>query len=244
MPFLNKIRSVLARANHDYTSHRNPVGSGVPVAMLVILVPAGCAQQPVLEPLEEPGHATANTYAWECERNFAFVAREEGDAMWLFLPGHAVQIPRADDGPGTSYRGADIYLNHQNGKARLKTPDSRYEYCQNNIPRAAREHARLNGVDFRATGNAPGWTMEITLDGEIQLFTDSDDTTYHFITPEPVVIESERKTLYSAQNKTHQIIIELVGTACSDGYTGETHEVSVNISINDLHLKGCGGALH
>ena len=221
-----------------------PAGRTRAMAALILLSLAGCARQPVLEPLDEPRHATAKTYAWECERNFAFVAREEGDAMWLFLPGHAVQLPRLEDGPGTSYRGAGIYLNHQNGQARLVTPDNRYEHCQNNTQRAVREHAKLNGVDFRATGSAPDWTLEITLDGDLQLVTDPGNTTYRFTTPEPVVIESVRKTLYSAQNEAHQIVVELEGTACSDAGTGETHEVTVNISIDDRRLKGCGGALH
>jgi len=214
------------------------------MAVLILLLLASCARQPVLEPLEEPGGAPAQTFAWECERNFAFVAREEGDAIWLFLPGHAVQIPRVEDGPGTSYQGSDIRLNHQNGQASLELPDGNYEHCQNNTRRAAREHAKLNGVDFLATGNAPDWTLEITLDGVMRLVTGADDTTYRFNTPEPVVIESEQKTLYSAQTPGHQIVIELVGSSCRDASTNETHEVTVNISINDRRLKGCGGALH
>jgi len=121
---------------------------------LALLLFAGCSRQPVLEPLGLPERAPAQTYAWECERNFAFAAREEGGAMWLFLPGHAVQLPRVEDGPGASYRGPDIRFHHQNGQACLELPDGRYDHCQNNTQRVAREHVKLNGVDFRATGSA------------------------------------------------------------------------------------------
>jgi len=211
---------------------------------LILLLLAGCTHQPVLKPLSEPEHLPAQTRAWECERNFAFVSREEGGAIWLFLPGHAVQLPRVDDSSGASYRGKDIHFRQNNGQAQLELPDQYYEHCRNNRQRAAWENAKLNGVDFRATGNAPDWTLEITLDGDMQLVTGSKDTTYHFVTPEPLVIESARKTLYSAQNKAHQIIVELSGTPCHDISTGETREVTVNISLDEHRLKGCGGALH
>ncbi|TCK18859.1 putative membrane protein [Thiogranum longum] len=211
---------------------------------LILLLLAGCARHPVLEPLGEPKLTAARTWAWECESNFAFVAREEGNAMWLFLPDHAVQLRRVDDNSGPRYQSKEILFRHKNGQARLELAGTRYEHCRNNPLRAAREHARLNGIDFRATGNAPDWILEIKLDGDMQLVTGPDKTAYHFVTPEPLVIESEHKTLYSARNKHHQVVVELTGTPCHDATIGEMYEVSVNISLDDRKLKGCGGALH
>ena len=91
--------------------------------------------------------------------------------MWLFLPGHAVQLPRVDSITGTSYRGKSITFQLNNGRATLKLPNQHYEHCKNNTQRAAWENARLDGVDFRATGSAPDWTLELTLDGDMQLVT-------------------------------------------------------------------------
>ena len=210
----------------------------------ILLLFSGCARQPILEPLDTLERTPAQTYAWECERNFAFVARREGDAMWLFLPGHAVQLPRIEDSSGDSYRGKDIRFLQNNGQAQLTLPNQHYEHCQNNRQRAAWENARLNGVDFRASGNAPDWILELTLDGDMQLLTGTGHKHYDFPTPEPVVLESARKTLYSAQNKSHQIIVELNGTPCRDPITGEPREVTVNISLDNRLMKGCGSALH
>ncbi len=211
---------------------------------LILLFFTGCARHPVLGPLNEPKLATAHTWAWECESNFAFVAREEGHAMWLFLPDHAVQLRRVDDDSGPRYQSKEVLFRHKNGRAWLELAGTPYQYCRNNPQRAAREHARLNGVDFRATGNAPDWTLEIKLGGDMKLVTGTDKTVYHFVTPEPLVIESEHKTLYSARNKHHQVVVELAGTPCHDANTGEVHEITVNISLDERRLKGCGGALH
>ncbi|VAW73574.1 hypothetical protein MNBD_GAMMA15-2211 [hydrothermal vent metagenome] len=211
---------------------------------VVFLLLTGCARQPVLEPLTSPVSAPSQTWAWECERNFAFVARQEGDAMWLFLPGQAVQLPRIKGEPGNRYHSEAIRFQHQNGKARLELTDAIYEHCRNNVQTAAREHAKLNGVDFRATGNSPDWILDITLDGDMQLVTGADHATLVFATPEPLILENERKTLYTAQNKKHQIIIELVGKPCRNARTGNTRAVTVNISVDERKLKGCGGALH
>lgn len=214
------------------------------IAAFISLLLTSCARHPVHRLPAIAEHVTARTWAWECERNFAFVTRQEGDAMWLFLPSHAVQLPRIKGGDGTTYRSTDIRFQQQDNHAQLELPDSRYEHCRNNIQRAAWEHAKLNGVDFRATGDAADWVLEITLDSDMQLVMDSDDTTYSFVTPEPLIIESDRRTLYSAQNRTHQIIVELTGKPCRDTSTGEARDVTVNINIDERRLNGCGSALH
>lgn len=213
------------------------------LSALTLLLLSGCARQPVLEPLAPPGHPVVQTRAWECGGNFSFVTREEGQVIWLFLPDRALQLLQDRNSSGKRFHSKDIDFIQQGNTASLKLPDTRYDDCRNNVQRAAREHARLNGADFRATGKAPDWALEITLDGDMQLVTGADKTIYHFVTPDPLVIESERKTLYSTRNRHHQIVVELTGTPCHDS-NGETHEVSVNISLDDRRLKGCGGALH
>ncbi len=213
-------------------------------AALILLITSGCARQPVLEPLTYPDPASPQTRAWECERNFAFVSRREGDAIWLFLPGQAVQLPGTEDGPSNRYRSATIDFQYRGEHAQLKLPDVTYKHCRNNTQASAREHARLNGVDFRASGHSPDWILDITLDGDMQLVTGADHALLIFTTPEPLILEHERKTLYTTQNKRHQIIVELTGNSCRDLRTGETHEVTVKISLDDRRLQGCGGALH
>ena len=214
------------------------------IQALAFLFLTACARHPVLEPLDTPKSESAQTYVWECERNFAFVAHQEGNAIWLFLPDHAVQLPAVKNNSGSSYRSTDISFDYRDGQATLELPEGRYEHCRNNAQRAAWEHAKLSGVDFRATGIAPDWILEITLDGNMRLINKSDGSNYRFVTPKPLVLENERKTLYSTQNKAHQIIVELVGKQCRDINTGVTREVTVNISIDDQKLQGCGGALH
>lgn len=225
-----------------HSKYRRPAFHGIRVLALLFLT--ACARQPVLESLDTPKPESAKTYVWECERNFTFVAYQEGSAIWLFLPDHAVQLPAVKSNFGSSYRSADISFDYRDGQATLKLPEDRYEHCRNNTQRAAREHARLNGVDFRATGIAPDWTLEITLGGNMQLINKTDNSAYQFVTPKPLVLVNERKTLYSTQNKAHQIIVELVGKQCRNINTGVTREVTVNISIDDQKLQGCGGALH
>jgi len=98
-----------------------PVWRSIAVtSTLILLLLTGCARQPALKPLGAPEPAPAQTYAWECERNFAFVSRREGNAMWLFLPDHAVQLPGTGDAPDEDYRSANIHFQHHNGQASLE----------------------------------------------------------------------------------------------------------------------------
>jgi len=225
---------------HPRLANRPTTGS----ALLILALVSGCARSPTLETLDGPGPAQAQTLALECERNFAFVARTEADAAWLFLPGRAVQLPRDKGGIGDNYSGAGIHFRYRHGRAQLELPDTRYLHCQNNPRRAAREHAKLNGIDFRATGAAPDWSFELTLDSDMELLTLPDRTRYRFTTPEPEVLEQARKTLYSAHNKSHQIVIELADTPCHNPGTKEALDVTVRIWLDDRVFRGCGGALH
>jgi len=211
----------------------------------ILLLLSACTSQPTRKDLLTKRPIPVQTRAWECERNFAFVSREEGKVIWLFLPDHAVQLPRTGEANGaTSFRGTAIVFRQHGGQAWLELPDASYEHCRNNVERAARETAKLDGVDFQASGHAPDWVLDITLDGDMRLSTGPDHTRYTFRTPDPIIIESERETLYSTQNRAHQVIVELSGVPCRDTTSGETREVTVNISLDDRRLKGCGSALH
>ena len=100
--------------------------------------------------------------------------------------------------------------------------------------------AKLRGVAFRAVGQEPGWLLEITNGEEILLVSDYGQNRHTFPYVEPQEDKAARRTVFQV-NETTSVLIE--GKPCSDTMSGESFEVTVEVSLGETVLKGCGRAL-
>lgn len=194
---------------------------------------------------ETPAAETkARTFVYECPDEFSFVARTETGRVWLFLPGKTIDLPHVPSASGAKYsNGSDTFWSKAD-EALIETGDGKHGGCRNNHARAIWEHARLNGVDFRALGNEPGWYMEISNKQDILLVTDYGQRTYRFPSS---IIKSEpndRTTIYSASSNDNIIEVVIKGDPCRDSMSGEAFAATVSVVVNDKRYTGCGKALH
>jgi putative lipoprotein len=194
---------------------------------------------------EKPAVDTAaRTFVFECPDDYSFIVRTQSDNAWLFLPGKTIDLPRASSASGIKYAGDNITFWNKGNEALLETGDSRHTGCRNNPAKAVWEHAKLNGVDFRATGNEPGWYMEISNKRDILFVTDYGQTAYRF---KSATIKSEphaRSAVYNARNRDDSIEIVVTAEPCRDTMSGEAFSSAVSVLINDKRLSGCGKPLH
>ena len=184
------------------------------------------------------------TYVYECADGYSFTARTETDRVWLFLPGKTVDLQRVESASGTKYAGNAIAFWNKGDEARLETEALTRADCRNNRARAIWEHAKLNGVDFRALGNEPGWTMEISNKRDILLVTDYGQQSYRFTDATIKSKAHSRTTVYNARNEQDLVEVVITGTTCRDSMSDESFPASVSVLINDRRLQGCGRALH
>jgi len=186
----------------------------------------------------------AQTFVYECPDDFSFVARTEAGKAWLFLPGKTIDLPHVPSASGNKYsNGSDTFWS-KTDEALIETGNDRHAGCRNNRARAIWEHAKLNGVDFRALGNEPGWYMEISNKQDILLVTDYGQRTYRFPSS---IIKSEpndRTTIYSASSNDNVIEVVIKGDPCRDSMSGEAFAATVSVVVNDKRYTGCGKALH
>jgi uncharacterized membrane protein len=180
--------------------------------------------------------------AYECRDGLEFVARIQHDTAWLFLPGMTRHLERTPSNWGTEYALENSTLRIEGQTARLQLENVIRE-CVNNRRHAIWEHAKLNGAHFRATGNEPGWNMEIYSDS-IKLVLDYGASTERFATPAPIEDATAHRTTYESVNDSHRLTVTLEGGGCSDTMSGEEFEVSVTVTLGERVLRGCGRALH
>lgn len=100
------------------------------------------------------------------------------------------------------------------------------------------EEARRRGVDFRATGNEPGWYLEI-YDGERMHFVYAYGE-QEVTTPVPVPTTEAGRTVYHAQAEAHDLTVMLEDTACTDSMSGAAFPTTVSVTLDGETYRGCG----
>lgn len=184
------------------------------------------------------------TYVYECDQQYSFTARIEGVKVWLFLPYETISLPHIAAASGAKYSDGNSLFWTKGNEVMLEVNSVSYHSCKNNRSRAIWEHAKLNGVDFRAVGNEPGWVLTISEGNKVVFKSNYGQTINEFITPPPVTDQNTRTTLYQASEKEHTILIALEGTPCSDTMSGEKFETTVSVILDGKEFNGCGKALH
>ena len=210
------------------------------------VVLAGCAGAPknsVQCTTENPGDFGRNpVLAMQCD-GLDFVAELREDGAYIFLPDFSGLLPRVPSDSGMAYQAENIRLHTDGDRGRLEYGGRVYDSCQNDRRAAIVEQAKLNGVDFRAVGNEPGWLMEIS-DTTVMLLSDfgAERCTYSGATS--TTDPGAGRTVYSAGFGEHSIQVLLENRPCNDVMSGEPFPATVTVTRFQDTLHGCGQALH
>lgn len=188
--------------------------------------------------------AQAGTFVYECDKGFRFSARVEGDDAWLFLPGQTVKLPHVVSGSGARYSDDSVMFWSKGEEALLEVGSTSYRHCKSNRSEAIWEAAKLDGVDFRAVGNEPGWHLEVREGQKIVFVTDYGKKRYDFMSAAPQTDQGTRTAVYRSLENVTPFTVTLKGEPCTDTMSGEKFATTVVVRGPDNTYRGCGRALH
>ncbi len=212
------------------------------VSMIGLLFSA-CTQEHIeKEIIEQTSEKATKTFVYTCEDDFQFTVRREGDATWLFLAQKTVTLAQVESASGIKYRDDDVLFWAKGEEALLELSDKRYR-CKSDRKQAIWEAARLDGYDFRATGNEPGWHLLINA-REIDYIGDHGQIHHHFLGVDLSVDEQQNKSTYKAIEGSHELSITLEAKKCLDSMSDDSYETTVTLMIDGKELHGCGKTLH
>lgn len=105
-----------------------------------------------------------------------------------------------------------------------------------------------NGIDFKATGNEPFWSLEINFDKSMHFNTLNG---IDIITPVPEGVKAmdANVTRYRAQTEQGELIVQIAKQECTNDMSGKKSDYSVTVNYkrnNDKdyqNYKGCGAYL-
>ncbi len=180
------------------------------------------------------------TYVFVCDDQTHYVVRVTGAEAWVFRPEGTIRLPAEPGGGEARFSDGSFVLRIEGERAWLGAAGGVLSSCRNDRRQAVWERARLDGADFRAVGNEPGWTLEIFEGSRLVLVADYGDTRLELTLPEPSVDAAARKTRW----ETSELILEVVSRRCRDSMSGEEHESEVWLTWQGRALRGCGRALH
>ena len=145
---------------------------------------------------------------------------------------------------GARYEGDGVLLWTHGAEALLEVDGVRQKPCRENRRRSIWEHAKLSGVDFRAVGNEPGWTLELREGRQMRFIYDYGQSEVTTPCPDPVTDLAARRTVYATTDDEHQLTVTLSGEPCADTMSGEQFSTTVMVSLDGRMFHGCGRPLH
>jgi uncharacterized membrane protein len=123
-------------------------------------------------------------------------------------------------------------------------PDGGHLDCELDRRASIWEHAKLNGVDFRATGNEPGWVLEVREGERLDLSYDYGQSSLSVPIDETSTDTASRTTTFSGTAAGLKLTVTLSGEGCSDTMSDETFPTRVEVAFAERKLSGCGRPLH
>jgi hypothetical protein len=195
-----------------------------------------------------------NTTVFECRpagvEPFEFTVRRGAAELALWLPqsfDRAYQV-LSEEYVGTTftglYREGDVSVDLADASVELGVGGQRFTGCRENRLRSVWEHAKLSGVNFRATGEDPAWYLEIR-EGDRMEFRSSRDAGTLRLPMSGIALETNADgARYRAAPGGVAFTVEIDARPCrvADGLglTG----VTVVVTAGGSDFQGCGRPLH
>ena len=179
-------------------------------------------------------------FYFECD-DYWIVALFETRDVLLETPDGTFRLSPEQVASGAKYSSDTAILWIKGEEARFEFEGRVYEKCLNNPARAIWEDARIRGVNYRAVGNEPGWTLEIAAQKTL-FVTNYGEDRFVFPTPVPEIEPGESAT-YEAVYKGVTLKVVIRHEDCADTMADDHYGTSVEVTIDNTTYRGCGKIL-
>lgn len=210
------------------------------VALFCLIFHCSCAKH--VERVE-PRVEKIETFVFECPNKESYTVRSADNSASLFLPMGFVSLPRVQSTSGMKYSDGTTTVWLRGTQAILNVGGKPLGACINNPRSAAWEKARLDGVNFRAVGNHPGWYLEITDNRSIVVGMDKEKKRYEFPFVAPKLSAADAKAVYETKKDSWKLVVVTTGQECRDLATGKLYNRTVTLKLNSKSYAGCGKEL-
>ncbi|WP_445395979.1 YbaY family lipoprotein [Zobellella sp. An-6] len=199
-----------------------------------------------LERVEAPPAGPA-TMVYRCTpaqgEPFEFVVQYHDGRLGLWLPDSFElpyqELPQVVSASGARFENEQARVWNKGDTALLEVGGRSYPDCLEDRAAGLREDARLRGVTLRATGNEPGWLLEVSAGQQIRFSYNYGENQLLLPTPEALPNDAG----YRAASADHRIEVSVSQEDCQDDMSGEAFPYRVLVTLDGQPYRGCGSRL-
>lgn len=182
------------------------------------------------------------TRVYTCPDGFRFSARVDGGEAHLDLGTRRLSLARDPSAPGTRYTDGDTLFETRNGEATIEVDASIRSGCRGRDAADPWQAAALRGVDLRALGREPGWSVEVVEGEWLRLVATGREGM--LIAPDPARERTQSGvTVYTGRADGQRLRLRLTESACTDSMSGESHPLTATLTLDGRELRGCARRL-
>ena len=188
-------------------------------------------------------------FVFECDQaRFGTWYMPGKDRMEFYTPDTSYALRRAVSASGARYvnEAEQIEFWNKGDKAMISIKARKFTNCTTDAREISWFRARLQGVDFRAVGQEPGWMVEIREQqhtGELLL----DYGTRQLQLRNVERVEKGRPpdtVLFKAHTDSARVSIRAVREECRDPMNGNRSSYTATVTIQGKAYRGCGRFLN
>ena len=187
--------------------------------------------------------AAARTFVFACPEGPRIVVRVEGEQAAVFAPGRTYLLPHVSAASGARFSDGTATFWSKGEEAAFDLPGGSWSGCRNDRAAAIWEHAKLDGADFRAVGNEPGWVLVMYPDRWV-FETGYGETRVEVPAAPPAEDRSAPRTVWESEGGGHRLRIVAEPGPCQDSMADLIYETRVTVELDGVRHEGCGRALH
>ena len=175
-----------------------------------------------------------------CNNLAILTVRVFPDRVEIATPARSAALPRAAKGANMEYSNGTVSLSGLEERIRVEEPGITY-WCQSLPAEVPWQDARFRGIDFRAAGSNPDWTLEVDSGVGVEFATGQGSARVVTKFPAAAFTPNEKGTTLATRSGAHALMVVSQKGVCE--HAGSTMTLTVSATLDGKTYSGCGRSL-
>jgi len=207
--------------------------------------PPATESAPTVVPDDAPPEGVLHAYVWECDGDLTLDVRNlfREDAVTIALHEGERKLPLVVSASGAKYADETITFWTKGNEATFQRKGTPPVNCREVRAKSLLADARVRGVDYRGTGNEPGWMVEIGPATRLLFVTNFGEERHEFGDARTPGADSSGVTVFTARHGNEEINVTVARESCIDDMSGAEFDHRMVVEFAGQSLRGCAAAV-